>query len=260
MSGDILLVSKTDGVAEITLNRPDRLNAIDHLLAGRLAETLADIDRDSSVRAVLLRGAGRAFMAGGDLKDFRDAGDQAPAAVERLIVPFHAVIRSIATLSRPVIAAVHGAVAGGGVALALACDFVLAADDAVFTPAYLKLGVNPDGGATWVVTRLLGERRALEWLMLGDPLSAAQAERLGLINRVVLRSALEGEARRLAQRAAAGPAQAQASLKRLIRRATSASLDAQLDAEADGFRALSATPDFREGLAAFFERREPRFD
>jgi 2-(1,2-epoxy-1,2-dihydrophenyl)acetyl-CoA isomerase len=259
MTGDILLVSTSDGVAEITLNRPDRLNAIDHGLAGRLAATLTEIDRDPSVRAVLLRGAGRAFMAGGDLKDFRDAGDQAPAAVERLIVPFHELIRRIRTLSRPVVAAVHGAVAGGGVALALACDFVLSSDDAIFTPAYLKLGVNPDGGATWAVTRLLGERRALEWLMLGEPLSAAQAHSLGLINRVVALSALEGEARRLARRLASGPVEAQASLKRLVWRAGSTSLDAQLDAEADGFRALSATSDFQEGLAAFFGRREPRF-
>jgi 2-(1,2-epoxy-1,2-dihydrophenyl)acetyl-CoA isomerase len=260
MGGEILIVSASEGIAEITLNRPERLNAIDHLLAARLAAALAEIDRDPSVRAVLLRGAGRTFMAGGDLKDFRDAGDQAPAAVKRLIVTFHEVIRSIRTLRAPVIAAVHGAVAGGGVALAQACDFVLASDDAVFAPAYLKLGVNPDGGATSVVTRLVGERRALEWLMLGDPLPAAEAERLGLINRVVPLAALEGEARRLAQRLAAGPHQAQASLKQLIWQASSTSLDAQLDAEAEGFKALAATPDFREGLAAFFERREPRFE
>lgn len=260
MTGDILLVSMTGGVAEITLNRPDRLNAIDHTLAERLAATLAEVDGDASVRAVVLRGAGRAFMAGGDLKAFRDAGEQAPAAVERLIVPFHQVIRTIRMLRRPVVAAVHGAVAGGGVALALACDFLLASDDAVFTPAYLKLGVNPDGGATWMVTRLLGERRALEWLMLGDPMPAAEAERLGLINRVVPRSALEDEARRLAERLASGPAHAQASLKRLVWRAAFSSLDAQLDAEAEGFRALSTTPDFQEGLAAFFGRRAPRFE
>jgi len=259
MSDDILLLSVAGGVAEITFNRPAALNAIDPELATRFAETLAGIGADPQVRAVMLRGAGRAFMAGGDLRDFHAAGERAPEAVERLIVPFHQVIRAIRSLSQPVIAAVHGAVAGGGVALALACDFVLASDDAVFTPAYLRIAANPDGGTTWSTVKLLGERRALEWLMLGEPLTASQAAALGLINRVVAPAALEGEARALAARLAAGPFEAQASLKRLIWRASAASLEDQMDAEAAGFRALSATADFREGLAAFFERRAPKF-
>jgi 2-(1,2-epoxy-1,2-dihydrophenyl)acetyl-CoA isomerase len=258
MSDDILDVSVSEGVAELTFNRPAQLNAIDVALAQRLAKALAAIGRDPAVRAVILKGAGRAFMAGGDLRDFHAAGERAPEAVERLIVPFHEIVRTIRGLGAPVIAAVHGAVAGGGVALALACDFVIAADDAVFTPAYLRIATNPDGGTTWSTARLLGERKALEWLMLGDPLSAAQAADLGLINRVVAKGALEDEARALARRLAAGPFAAQASLKRLVWRAAAAPLDDQLDAEAAGFRALSATADFREGLAAFFERREPK--
>jgi len=259
MTDDILDLSVSGGVAEITLNRPKALNAIDHALAERLAQALADIDGEPAVRVVLLRGAGRAFMAGGDLRDFRAAGERAPEAVERLIVPFHRIIQTIRALRQPVVAAVHGAVAGGGLALALACDFVIAAEDAVFTPAYLRIATNPDGGATWAAVRLLGERRALEWLMLGDALSAAQAQRLGLINRVVPPGALEDEARALAVKLAVGPFEAQASLKRLVWRAAAASLEDQMDAEAAGFRSLSATADFREGLAAFFERREPRF-
>jgi 2-(1,2-epoxy-1,2-dihydrophenyl)acetyl-CoA isomerase len=144
-------------------------------------------------------------------------------------------------------------------ALAQASDFVNAATDAVFTPANHKNGTSPDGGTTWSVSRLLGERRALEWLMLGDPMSAQQAAGLGLINRVVAREVLEEEARILARRIAAGPAQAQASLKRLIWRATGASVESQLEAEAASFMSLAATADFREGVSAFFERREPRF-
>lgn len=259
MSDDILGLTIADGLAEITLNRPAQLNAINCDLAERLVEALAAIEADTSVKVVMLKGAGRAFMAGGDLKDFHEAGERAPEAVERLIVPFHKIIRALKTLRAPVIAAVHGAVAGGGVALALACDFVIASKDAVFTPAYLKIGTNPDGGTTWSVTRLLGERRALEWLMLGESVEAEKAAELGLINRVVAREDLDKEARALADRIAAGPAQAHASLKRLVWQATTTSLDDQLAAEAAGFVTLAATPDFREGVAAFFDRRPPRF-
>lgn len=256
---DILLLKISGGVAEITFNRPSRLNAIDQELAEKLVETLSTIDQTSRVKAVILRGAGRAFMAGGDLKVFYDAGDQAPEAVKNLIVPFHRVIRGIRKLRAPVIAAVHGAAAGGGMALALACDFVIASTDALFTPAYLRIGTTPDGGTTWTVTRLLGERRALEWLMLGDAMSAERAASLGLINRAVSSENLEQEVLTLANRIVAGPAPAQASLKRLVWGATETSLDDQLEAETAGFMAAAATTDFREGVAAFLERREPRF-
>jgi len=259
MSEDILKLTISNGLADITLNRPAQLNAINCELAERLVDALSTVDQESSVKVVVLKGAGRAFMAGGDLKDFHEAGDRAPEAVKRLIVPFHRIIRGIRDLRPPVIAAVHGAVAGGGLALALACDFVIASADAVFTPAYLRIGTNPDGGTTWSVSRLLGARRALEWLMLGNPISADQAAQLGLINRVVAREALEQDVKTLAGRIAAGPAGAQASLKQLIWRATNASVEDQLEAEAAGFTSLAATSDFREGVAAFFERREPRF-
>lgn len=144
-------------------------------------------------------------------------------------------------------------------ALALACDFVIASTDALFTPAYLRIGTTPDGGTTWTVTRLLGERRALEWLMLGDAMSAERAASLGLINRAVSSENLEQEVLTLANRIVAGPAPAQASLKRLVWGATETSLDDQLEAETAGFMAAAATTDFREGVAAFLERREPRF-
>jgi 2-(1,2-epoxy-1,2-dihydrophenyl)acetyl-CoA isomerase len=259
MSEEILELAILGGIAEITLNKPFKLNAIDWRLADKLVEALSAIEGDASVKVVVLKGRGRAFMAGGDLQAFHEAGEDAPAAVKRLIEPFHEIIRRIRRLAAPVIAAVHGPVAGGGVALALACDFVIASTDAVFTPAYLRIATNPDGGTTWSVVRLLGERRAMEWLMLGEPMTAQHAADLGLINRVVAPENLESETRSLAQRIAAGPAQAHASLKRLVWGASSSPLEAQLEAEAAGFLSLSATADFREGVAAFFERREPRF-
>ena len=259
MNEDIVELVIQDGIAEITLNRPSKLNAIDWRLAERVVDSLLAIERDESVRAVIVKGNGRAFMAGGDLHEFHAAGERAPESVKRLIEPFHEIIRRIRTLRAPVIAAVHGAVAGGGVAVALACDFVIAADDAVFTPAYLRIATNPDGGTTWSVVKLLGERRALEWLMLGEPMPSQRAADLGLINRVVAREELDAEAKALARRIATGPAQAQASLKRLVWQASGADLDAQLEAECAGFLALSATADFREGVASFLERREPRF-
>jgi 2-(1,2-epoxy-1,2-dihydrophenyl)acetyl-CoA isomerase len=260
MGEAILGLTTTGGVAEITLNRPAQLNAVNCELAERLVDALATIAHDRTIKVVVLKGAGRAFMAGGDLKEFHDAGEHAQGAVQRLIVPFHRIIRAIRELGPPVIASVHGAVAGGGLALALACDYVIAAADTVFTPAYLRIATNPDGGTTWSVTRLLGERRALEWLMLGDPIKAHEAAAIGLINRVVAREALDDEVGRLAQRIVVGPAQAQASLKRLIWRAAHSPINDQLEAEAAGFLSLSATADFREGVAAFFERREPRFE
>lgn len=259
MSEDLVRLTVEAGIATITLDAPSRLNAIDAPMAERLVQALAVIERDPTVGAVLLRGSGRAFMAGGDLRSFQAAGERAPEAVSLLIEPFHDVIRGIRALPVPVVAAVHGAVAGGGVAVALACDFVIAAADAVFTPAYLRIATNPDGGTTWSVVRLLGERRALEWLMLGEPMEAARAVALGLINRAVGIDDLEAEAGALARRLADGPADAQASLKRLIWRASSSTLDNQMEAEATGFLSLSATADFREGVSAFFEQRTPRF-
>src|SRR5436190_1071374 len=170
MSDDILRLAIADGIAEITLNNPSKLNSIDWRLADAMVEALIAIGRDATVRVAVLRGNGRAFMAGGDLQAFHEAGEDAPTAVKQLIEPFHEIIRRIRALPAPVVAAVHGPVAGGGVALALACDIVIASADAVFTPAYLRIATSPDGGTTWSAVRLLGERRALEWLMLGDPM------------------------------------------------------------------------------------------
>ena len=255
----LVLLTTEPGIARVTLNRPDRLNALNHDLATRLAEVLEGLERDPALRAVTLMGAGRAFMAGGDVAMFKAAGNNAPEIIGQLIGLFHRIIRAIRRLRAPVVAGVHGAAAGGGLGLALACDFVIASEDATFVPAYTKLGTNPDGGTTWTVTRLLGPRRALEWLMLGEAKDARAARDMGLINRVVANDELAATVDSLARRIASGPVTAHAVLKRLVDQAPYAQLDAQLDAERDGFIRAAATADFREGVQAFFERRQPQF-
>jgi 2-(1,2-epoxy-1,2-dihydrophenyl)acetyl-CoA isomerase len=256
---NLVLVAIEGGIAQITLNRPDRLNVLDHDLAAALATTLEGLERDPTLRAVTLMGAGRMFMAGGDIKVFKKAGNDAPNVIGGLIDLFHRIIRAIRRLNAPVVAGVHGAAAGGAVGLALACDFVVASDDASFVPAYTKLGTSPDGGTTWSVTRLLGPQRAFAWLMLGEPIDARAAMEIGLIHRVVPKDALASEVDALARRIASGPPIPHATLKRLIDHALTSSLDAQLDAERAGFVRAAGTADFREGVSAFLERRQPRF-
>lgn len=256
---ELVRLSVEDGIARVVLNRPDRLNALDIALAESLLDALARAERDRSVKVVLLTGEGRAFMAGGDLALFHAAQERADEAAGRLIPFFHQIIRGIRRMSAPVVAGVQGAVAGGGLGLALACDLVVAADDASFVPAYTRIGTSPDGGTTWSITRLIGQRRAMEWIMLGDPIGAEEARAIGLINRVVPGGRLAAELDALARRIAQGPAFAFASVKRLVHQAPTVPFEVQLEAERDAFVAAAGTADFREGIAAFFAKRPARF-
>jgi len=256
---ELVRLAIDSGIAAIRLNRPDRLNALDFALAQALLDALAQVDADRSVKVVTLTGEGRAFMAGGDISIFHQAGEKASEQAAKLIALFHQIVRLIRHMKPPVIVGVQGAVAGGGLGLALACDLVIAADNASFVPAYTRIGTSPDGGTTWSITRLIGQRRALEWLTLGDPLGATEAATIGLINRVVEPDRLDDEVAALAQRICKGPALAFASVKRLVHQAPANSFDQQLEAEREGFLAAARTKDFREGIAAFFERREPVF-
>jgi 2-(1,2-epoxy-1,2-dihydrophenyl)acetyl-CoA isomerase len=259
MTEPLVRVDISGGIANVRLNRPDRLNALDFPMAEALLAAITQAERDTSVKVVTLTGEGRAFMAGGDVGVFQKAGENAPQEIGRLIALFHQVVRRIRRMKPPVICGAQGAVAGGGLGLAVACDIVIAADNASFVPAYTRLGTSPDGGTTWSITRLIGQRRALEWIMLGDPINAESAAEIGLINRVVATERLTEEVNTLAQRIAAGPAFAFASVKRLVYQATGASFDEQLEAERDAFIGAAATKDFREGVAAFFERRPAKF-
>jgi len=256
---DFVLLQIEGPVARITLNRPRSLNVFDERMGRELAQALHQVERAPLVKVLVLAGAGRSFMGGGDLNVFNADLEQAAESASRLIELFHQSIRCIKRLSMPVIACIQGPVAGGGVGLALACDLIIAADDTKLVPAYARIGTSPDGGTSWSFTQLLGPRRAMEVLMLGEPIEANQALSLGLINRVVARQELERASQALAQRLAAGPRVALANIKRLVQLAPRSDLDTHLEAERNCFVAAAATADFREGISAFFAGREPAF-
>ncbi|MCK8785348.1 enoyl-CoA hydratase-related protein [Roseomonas sp. NAR14] len=257
MTESPLLVSHEDGVAHLRFNRPASLNALDQPTAEAFREAVAGLD--GTVRAVLLTGAGRAFMAGGDIAVFHRAGPDAPAMIAPVIASMHEALLALAALPAPVIAAVQGAAAGGGFSVAMAADLVIAAEDARFSVAYLRLGTSPDCGGSWMLPRLVGLRRALGMALLDEVVDAATALQLGLVNRVVPVDALQDEALAIARRLAAGPREAIAGTKALLRAATGRDLAAQLDAERDGFLRCAATADFAEGVAAFMGKRPARF-
>lgn len=256
---DVLLSEVRGGIAFLTMNRPRVLNVLNEELADALASAVQRAAEDASVRAVVLSGAGRSFMAGGDLTRFHADLPNAPRTAARLIDQFHATTIAIASMPKPVIAAIQGPVAGGGVALALACDFVIAARDATMLSAYTRLGTSPDGGTTWTVTRLLGPRRAMEFMLLNEPLDADATLRLGLVNRVVARDELLLTATALAERLSEAAPHATAAVKKLVQQALMGTLSHQLSLERMNFVTLAGTPDFREGITAFVERRPPSF-
>jgi 2-(1,2-epoxy-1,2-dihydrophenyl)acetyl-CoA isomerase len=246
-----------DRVARITLNRPDTGNALDLELARELREAAEGL-RGSDVGAVILSGAGRSFCVGGDLHYMREA-DEVGDAVLRLATQFHAALEALAALDAPVICAVRGAAAGGGMSLAIAGDIVLAAESAHFTMAYTAIGFPPDGGSSWTLPRLVGRRRAAELMLLNERLDAAAARDLGLVTRVVPDAGLDDEAAALARRLADGPLKAHGAVKRLLRESATRGFAEQLAEEARTIAALAAAPDGREGVAAFLSKRRPRF-
>jgi 2-(1,2-epoxy-1,2-dihydrophenyl)acetyl-CoA isomerase len=229
-----------------------------------LFATTSALAADGTVRVVVLRGAGRHFMAGGDIREFGRSLDlpaaERVASFRRLIDGVHATIETLARMPQPIIAGVQGAVAGFGLSLANACDLVIAADDAYFASAYLQLGVTPDGGGTFWLPRIAGSRKAAEMMMLGERFDAKTGLDIGIVNRVVAGADLESTLRDVAQRIAASPRMAMSNLKRLLRESPQRTLAAQLAAEADSFSRCTGDDDFVEGVRAFLEKRPPRFE
>jgi 2-(1,2-epoxy-1,2-dihydrophenyl)acetyl-CoA isomerase len=247
--------TREGAVLTITLNRPDVLNAFNTDMHRALAGALKEA-RDGAVRAVVLTGAGRGFCVGQDLTEFREApGDIG----ERLRANYHPNIRAIRALEKPVIAAVNGAAAGAGMSLACACDLRVAADSATFVPAFINIGLVPDSGGTYFVTRILGPARAFEWLTAGRRLTAAEAHAWGLVSEVVEADALSSRTGELAAQLADMPTRGIGMTKRLLDGALEATLEEQLEREAQLQAAATQTNDFREGVAAFLEKRPPRF-
>jgi 2-(1,2-epoxy-1,2-dihydrophenyl)acetyl-CoA isomerase len=246
-----------EAIATITLDRPAALNALTIALKEDLLAALRAVDRDRAVRAVLLTGEGRAFCAGQDLKERLEPG-VAPLAVE-IRERYNPIIRAMRALDQPIVGAINGVAAGAGAALALACDLRLASDLATFRLAFGRIGLVPDSGVTWFLPRLVGAARAAELALLDEPLSAADAERIGLVARVVPADSLAAEARAVAARLAALAPKALALTKHALERSWSVSLEAALDDEAYRQGIAGATDDHREGITAFLEKREPRF-
>lgn len=249
-------------VSWIRLNRPAVLNALDEGMASAFRDACAAVNRRAErgeARVLVISGNGRGFMAGGDLARLSADPAAAPAVAGTLIDALHDGLRILDRIDIPVIAAVHGPVAGAGMSLACAADLCIAADSAVFTMAYARIGTTPDGSATHTLPRLVGLRKALELAMLSDSVGADEALRLGLVNRVVPEADLIGAAEALARRLAAGPTVAYAGIRRLMRQSFTTPLDRQLDAERAHFVAAAATEDFREGVAAFLAKRPPAF-
>lgn len=258
---DSTVLLEIDGpIARMRFNRPQVLNAISDEMVADLLAALRAVQDDPAVRVMVLSGAGRAFMAGGDVEVFHAAGARAPAVLERLITPFHEAIELMAKLPFPVVASLHGAVAGAGVSMALAADLAVAADDATFTLAYARIGASPDGSATWSLPRVVGLRKALEIALLADSFGADEALRLGLVNRVVPASDLVAATNELAGRLSRGPTRAYAGIRGLMRASFDNDLPTQMQAEAQGLIAAAATKDFAEGVAAFVQKRPAKFE
>ncbi len=260
MSYETILFDIEENIATLTLNRPEAMNALNPQLGEDLVDAVTRCRSDANVRAVVLKGAGRAFCAGGDLKAFSGfLQDDPVAAFRTLAMRLHAGIIEIRHMEKPVIAQVHGVAAGAGMSIALACDLTIAAESAQFIMAYSRIGLSPDGSSTYFIPRLVGPKRALEIFYTGDSIPAPEAQRMGLINRVFPDADLDKETRAFARRLAQGPTVALGRAKELVYRSLGETLETQLEHERD-FIALSAvTEDFQEGVQAFIQKREPKF-
>jgi 2-(1,2-epoxy-1,2-dihydrophenyl)acetyl-CoA isomerase len=245
------------GVATVTLNRPDGLNALTVPMKQALLAAFRRLERERTARAVILTGAGRAFCAGQDLRERLEPG-AAPLGVE-VHERYNPIIRAMRDLPKPIVGAINGVAAGAGASLAMACDIRVASDAASFALAFGRVGLIPDSGATWFLPRLVGATHAAELALLNDPVSAADAERIGLVGRVVPAADLAAEARSIAARLAAGAPQAIALTKRALNAAWDHDLEAALEYEAHLQDLAGRTSDHREGMAAFMEKRPPRF-
>ncbi len=249
----------SDGVATITLNRPDAANGLNMAMGRELMLAAIRCDEDTSIRAVLLKANGKMFCAGGDLKSFAAYGDEISSAIKELTTYLHAAVSRFARMKAPLIIAVNGMAAGAGFSLAVTGDLVLAAESAKFTMAYTAAGLSPDGSSSYFLPRLIGLRRTQELMLTNRRLSAAEALDWGLITRLVDDEQLADEALKVAQQFAQGPTNAFSTVKKLLLTSSENSLETQMELEARGIAAMTTTEDGREGITAFTEKRVPTY-
>jgi 2-(1,2-epoxy-1,2-dihydrophenyl)acetyl-CoA isomerase len=260
MSYESIQFTIQNGIAVLTLNRPDRLNSFTQAMHREVRDALDTLQADKSVRVLVLTGAGRGFCAGQDLNDRAvEPGGQGVDLGESVEKYYAPLVTTLRTLPMPVICAVNGVAAGAGANLALACDIVLAAKSASFIEAFCKLGLIPDTGGTWVLPRLIGPARAMGLALLGDKLPAEKAEAWGLIWRCVPDEALMDEAMAMAEHFAKAPTKGLAFTKKAMLASSTNTLEQQLQLEAGMMRELGYSHDYREGVAAFIEKRQPQF-
>jgi 2-(1,2-epoxy-1,2-dihydrophenyl)acetyl-CoA isomerase len=249
-------LSRADGIATVTLNRPEKLNALTPEMREELARLFAMLGQETATKAIILTGAGRGFCGSGDVTSM---GDFTPETARDRLKQAHRMIQAIANIEKPVIAAVRGPVAGIGWSMALACDLVVASDTAKFIQVFRNVGLAPDGGAIYFLTQILGVQQAKEIVYSARPVPAHEALGLGLVTKVVPDTELETAARSVAESFARGPAFSFGVTKKLFKTMTVPSLDAFLDSEAWAQEACLLSADHREGVAAFLQKRQPRF-
>ena len=260
MGYQTLLLDRDGAVATVTLNRPEARNALDLVMRRELVTVLDDIEADAASRVVILTGAAGHFCAGGDVKSMQAGQGSATAADGRArVVALNRLVMRLVEFPKPVIAMVDGFAVGAGCNLALCCDMIVASDRAKFGEVFAKIGLVPDGGGSWLLSRVIGLAKAKEMIFTADIIDAAEAARIGLVNRVVPAADLAATTMALAAKIAQGPPKAIAMAKHMVNRAASTDLEAALDVEAFSQGIASTSPEHREGLAAFFEKRKPSF-
>lgn len=262
---DTVLLDISDGIATITINRPDSLNALNDDVVSALIEITGAIKQSSDIRCVVLTGKGDYFIAGGDVKRFKRKFEEAEDSAEvedwfnNILGRIHTVVANMNAFPMPVVGAVKGAAAGAGFSLMLGCDLVICAEDTVFTLAYCHLGTSPDGGSTHYLPKTVGLKHAMEIALLGDRFGPEKALEWGLINKVVSKDMLDEEVAKLSKRLANGPTRAYAETKRLLLESADRPLNEQLNEETKSFVRCAMSDDFRTGVTAFVDKQKPGF-
>lgn len=259
MPYNTILFDVRDGIAHITLNRPEAANSINLNLAKDLMHAILRCDEDPGIRAVLISGSGSLFCGGGDLKDFKARGKELPYYVKEVTTYLHSAISRMIRMAPPVISAIHGAAAGAGMSLAIACDYVFAAETARLMVAYTRAGLTPDGSMSYFLPRIVGLKRALELTLTNRMLTAREAMEWGMVNRVVPDGELITQAKALATQLATGPTRAFGVAKRLLHSGWTETLETQMEHESQAIADSARTSDAQEGISAFIEKREPKY-